>query len=105
MGLARRDPGWDADRVNSASGPGRRLDEPVPTSDEQSSVVVAPVRDITRAVRPTAGKETLVFEFLPGADTALRQVFPVTYDIVLDHDEAVATPADPAEDEGPRTGR
>ena len=80
-----------------------RLDEPVPVSgSDRSAEVLAPLRDVTRppAAAPSAPPKTLTFEFVNGSDVPLRQVFPVTYDIVLDHDEAVEAPTDPPEHDG-----
>ena len=37
---------------------------------------------------------TIIFETGGGSDTGLRQIFPVTYDIPLDHPQAVQTAED-----------
>lgn len=47
---------------------------------EHHHEVVMPVRDVTRPARTN-------FPGPPGADTAWRLVFPITYDIVLDQPE------------------
>jgi hypothetical protein len=62
--------------------------EPISTSDDQAhEQVVRRVRDITR-------DGTIVFETGGGSDTGWRQVFPVTYDIPVDHPEAIETSED-----------
>jgi hypothetical protein len=58
---------------------------PPPPPDDLHEARVAQVRDVTRPEKAVPRPQTYVFEFAsPGADTAVRQVFPVTYDIVLD---------------------
>jgi PII-like signaling protein len=62
--------------------------EPVRSSDDQThEVVVKQVRDITRG-------GAVVFETGGGGDTGWRQVFPLTYDIPVDHPEAIETSED-----------
>jgi hypothetical protein len=59
--------------------------EPVRTSGNQAhEQVVKQVRDVTR-------DGVIVFETGGGGDTGWRQVFPVTYDIPVDHPEAIVT--------------
>jgi hypothetical protein len=63
---------------------------PEPTrrsTDQTQEQVVAQVRDITR-------EGAIVFETGGGSDTGWRQVFPLTYDIPLDHPEAIETAED-----------
>jgi hypothetical protein len=59
--------------------------EPVRASGDQAhEQVVRQVRDITRG-------GAIVFETGGGSDTGWRQVFPLTYDIPVDHPEAIET--------------
>lgn len=62
--------------------------QPVRTTDDQAhEQVLQRVRDVTR-------DGIIVFATGGGADTGWRQVFPVTYDIPLDHPEAIETSED-----------
>ncbi len=64
--------------------------QPTPRgADEVHQYTVDHVRDVTRE-----GK--IVIEAFPskGQDTAFRQLFPTTYDLVLDHPEAKETAED-----------